>query len=57
MSCANETCSSVFAVATRQPRELGRPTFITAIITIIDVIEEALEMRRAAHKRYRLDRE
>ena len=57
MSCANETCSSVVVLATRQPQELDQPTFITAIITIIDTIQEALEMQRAAHKRYRLDSE
>ena len=57
MSCANETCSSSVVMRAQKTDPLDQPAFITAIIATIGAFQEALEMRRAGHKRYRLDGE
>jgi hypothetical protein len=57
MSCAKTIDQSlvVLTVSTRAP--LRWPVFITTIVAIQDAFEEALDMRRAAHNRYRLNDE
>jgi hypothetical protein len=44
-----------FTVSTRAP--LRWPAFIMTIVAIQDAFQEALDMRRAAHSRYRLSDE
>jgi hypothetical protein len=51
MPCATHPCASVYELPTRT-RWLKRFTFLKAITAVIDVFQEALEMRRAAHRRY-----
>jgi hypothetical protein len=57
MSCANEAVSPVLAMRHQQTDGLAQHPFIRAIVTSIHILQEALAMRRAAHKRYRLDTE
>jgi hypothetical protein len=51
MPCANQTCATLDHLPT-QTRWLDRSTFLKAIVAVMDVFQEALEMRRAAHRRY-----
>jgi len=57
MTCANETSVS----ATRIPLQIPAPrsglTFRRATTAMIEAFREALEMRRAARKKYLLDDE
>jgi hypothetical protein len=57
MSCARTADHSlvVLTMPTRAP--LRWPAFITTIVAIQDAFQEALDMRRAAHNRYRLNDE
>jgi hypothetical protein len=51
MSCADKTCSSSVVTPAQKTDALDQPAFIMVIIATIDAFQEALEMRRAAHKR------
>jgi hypothetical protein len=55
MSCANEICSSSVIAPAQKTDELDRPAFIRALIATIDVLQEALEMQRAADERRRFN--
>jgi hypothetical protein len=57
MSCANTADHSlvVLPLPTRVP--LRWRAFIKTIVVIHDAFREALDMQRAAHKRYRLNDE
>jgi hypothetical protein len=47
----HQPCASLDHLPT-QARWLDRSAFLKAIVAVIDVLQEALEMRRAAHRRY-----
>ena len=51
MPCANQTCASLDHLPTRT-RWRERFRFLDGIIAVIDVFQDALEMQRAAHRRY-----
>jgi hypothetical protein len=57
MSCANEIRSSSIITPAQKTDELDRPAFIRVIIATIDVLQEALDMQRAADERRRLNNE
>ena len=52
MSCADQTCSSSVVTPAQKTDALDQPAFIRVIIATIDAFQEALEMRRAAHRSY-----
>jgi hypothetical protein len=54
MPCANQSCGSLDLLPT-QTRSGDRSRVLNVIVAVIDVFQEALEMRRAAHRRYRLN--
>ncbi len=54
MSCTNHSCS--FSVVAPLHRAL-RPTFVHALFVVIEALQEAWELRRAARKRYPFDNE
>jgi hypothetical protein len=51
MPCATQPCASLDNLPTRT-RWRDRFSFLDGIVAVIDVIQEALEMRRTAHRRY-----
>jgi hypothetical protein len=51
MPCANQPCASLDHLPTRT-RWRDRFSLLDGIVAVIDVFQEALEMRRAAHRRY-----
>ena len=51
MSCANKMYSSRAVIPHPINIWMGWAAIIKAIVTIIDAFQDALEMRRAAHKR------
>jgi hypothetical protein len=53
MSCAN-TVDQILVVVPAARVRLRWPAFIETIVAIHDAFREALDMRRAAHKRRRL---
>ena len=55
MSCARTADQSLVALTVRAP--LRWPAFITTIVAIQDAFQEALDMRRAAHNKRRLNDE
>jgi hypothetical protein len=57
MSCTNHASRS-FVVAPA-PRRAGArwPAFVKMIVVIIDAFQEALAMRRDAHRKYPFDNE
>jgi hypothetical protein len=57
MSCYNQTCSSFTVQPAKNSAWLGQSTFARAIVVFIDAFHEALAMRRAAYRRYRLSDE
>jgi hypothetical protein len=57
MSCAKQTYASLVAIPAQKTDRLDQPAFMRAIIAAIDAFQEALEMQRAAHKRYPFDGE
>jgi hypothetical protein len=57
MSCANEAVSPMLVMRDQPTDGLAQHPFIRAIVTSIQALQEALAMRRAAHKRYHLDTE
>jgi len=50
MACANRMHSSVFTTPVPILGRWCRPPFIKAIIAIAEAFQEALEMRRSAHR-------
>ena len=50
MTCANETHSAAYTWPTPRPIGWNRPKFIKAIVAIVDAFDEALQLRRAAHR-------
>ena len=57
MSCANRTWSSVFTIPAPMLGRWSRVAFVKAIVAIAEVFQEALDMRRAAHRSYFLSDE
>jgi hypothetical protein len=54
MPRSNQSCASLDHLPT-QPRWRDLSRFLDVIVAVIDVFQEALEMRRAAHRRYPLN--
>jgi len=52
MTCANRTWSSAFTIPAPTPGRWNRPTVAAAIVAITEAFQEALAMRRAAHRSY-----
>lgn len=50
MSCAHNTWSSAAIVPAHRRTGGNRPAFLRTITLIVEAFQEALEMRRAAHK-------
>jgi len=57
MACANRMHSSVFTTPAPILCRWCRPLFITTIIAIAEAFQEALEMRRSAHRTWYLNDE
>ena len=56
MSCSNETYTSP-SILPAQTRRWKRPAFVTVMIVFIEAFQEALDMRRAAQRKYQLNDE
>jgi len=54
---ATNTCSAVLAVSTPSEGRSKRLPFTKAIIVIVEAFQEALNMRRVAHRAYFLSDE
>jgi hypothetical protein len=54
MSCTNQAYAPVFVWPARDSRRRERPLLLWVIVALHESFHEALEMRRAAHKRYHL---
>ena len=54
MPCANQPFASLDHLRS-QTRWRNPSRFLDVIVAVIDVFQEALEMRRAAHRRYPLN--
>ena len=54
MSCSNEAYLPVIIWPARNPRRADRPALLWLIVVLYESFQEALEMRRAAYKRYHL---
>jgi hypothetical protein len=52
MSCTFKASSSTFAFPIAASERRSRPGLVGVLIALIDAFQEALEMRRAAHKMY-----
>ena len=57
MSCANHTHAAVLVVPAPIRIRVRWPAFAKTIAVVFEAIQEALEMRRAAHKARPLDEE
>ena len=57
MSCANTADRSLVALTVPTRVALRWPAFIATIVAIQDAFQEALDLRRAAHNRRRLNDE
>jgi len=57
MACAKQTCAPFIAIPLEEADRSDQPAFMRAIIATIDAFQEALEMQRAAHKRFPFDGE
>jgi hypothetical protein len=55
--CATKTCSSVLAVSAPTPSRRKRPWLVKMMTFMIEVFQEALDMWRAAQRRYFLSDE
>jgi hypothetical protein len=55
MTCVNKTCSDAYTLPSPIRASWYRPAFITAFVTIVDAFQEALALRRAAHRANPLD--
>jgi hypothetical protein len=53
MQCANKT-SSVLAAPAPTSVDRNRPAFTLAIVAIVGALQEALELRRTAHRSHPL---
>jgi hypothetical protein len=55
MTCANKACSAAYT----SPNPIGvswnRPAFVNVIVAIVEAFQEALQLRRAAHRAHPLD--
>jgi hypothetical protein len=54
MSCSNEAHSPIFVWPARNSREQDHPFLLWVVVALYESFHEALEMRRAAYKRYHL---
>jgi hypothetical protein len=54
MSCTNLAHAPVFVWPAPDSRRRERPLLLWVIVALYESFHEALEMRRAAHKRYHL---
>jgi hypothetical protein len=54
MSCTNQAYAPVFVWPARDSRRRQHPLLLWVIVALYESFHEALEMRRAAHKRYHL---
>jgi hypothetical protein len=54
MSCNNQAHALVFVWPARDSRRRECPLLLWVIVALYESFHEALEMRRAAHKRYHL---
>lgn len=52
MSCACKDSSSTIALLTSTSESRPRPRFIGTVIAAIEAFQEALKMRRLAHRTY-----
>ena len=50
MSCTNNTLASVIVIPARTPVRTERPLIMTPIVATLEAFQEALELRRAAHR-------
>jgi hypothetical protein len=50
MSCTNNTAASLIVIPARTPVRWKQPLIVTAIVAILEAFQEALELRRAAHR-------
>jgi hypothetical protein len=57
MSCYNQTFPSAAVLPLGNSDRAHRSAFIGTIVALIDAFQEALSMRRAAYRRYRLSDE
>jgi hypothetical protein len=57
MSCYTQTSSSFAVLPARDSERAYRRAFIRTIGALVDAFQEALAMRRAAYRRYRLSEE
>jgi hypothetical protein len=55
MTCANKICSDAYTLPSPMRVSRNRLAFITAFVAIVDAFQEALELRRAAHRANPLD--
>jgi hypothetical protein len=55
--CANQTCSSTLAAPAPTLDGWKRSGFMKAMIVVVEAFQEALDMRRAAQRRYFLSDE
>jgi hypothetical protein len=54
MSCNTEVRSSFIAWPARHARPIDRPAVLRLIVVLYKSFQEALELRREAHRRYHL---
>jgi len=54
---ATNTCSAVLTVLAPSQDRWKRPTFVKAMTVVLEAFQEALDMRRAAHRNYFLSDE
>jgi hypothetical protein len=57
MSCNTEVRSTFIVWPARNSRRIDRPAILRLIIVLYESFQEALEMRREAHRRYHLSDE
>jgi len=57
MSCTNHSCSFSVVAPTSSRVAPSGPTFVHALFVVIEALQEAWELRRAACKRYPFDNE
>jgi hypothetical protein len=54
MSCNTEVRSSFIAWPARHARRIDRPAVLRLIVVLYESFQEALQLRREAHRRYHL---
>jgi len=50
--CANKMCYSVFTIPTPTRIRWKRPAYLNMIMAFTEAFQEALDMRRAAQRKY-----